>query len=489
MVGMASLRIRDLLTDTAKFLRRRGVDYADLRWEEKLHEELVVQNLQVQHASASASEGVCVRVLNRGAWGYASSSRFDREGLKQTAEKALEMARAIAQSSGPKVKLHPVEPARAQYRTPLEFDPFQVETQKKIDYLLWACHVLKDHPSIRMATAVLEFYRTTKLFCSTDGALIEQRITESGGMLEATAVLEGEVQRRSFPSSGCSSLAQAGYEHVKGLDFVGQAARVRKEAVTLLRARQCPSGLTTVVLMPDQLILQLHESCGHPTELDRALGMELSFAGGSFLTPDLLGKFRYGSKHVNITADATVAGGCGTFGYDDEGVPAQRTPLVREGTFVGYLSSRESAAQIKRSSSGAMRADGWNAVPIVRMTNVNLEPGAGTLQDLLGGVKRGILLATNKSWSIDDKRLNFQFGTEIGWEIRNGKLGQVLKNPVYTGITPEFWGSCSGVAGKPEWQLYGVPNCAKGEPVQVMHVGHGTAPARFEKVQVGAGAR
>ena len=482
---MAPSRIRDLLAGTAKLLQRRGVDYADLRWEGQLHEELVVQNLQVQHASTSASEGVCIRVLHRGAWGYASSSRFDGEGLKQTAEKALEMARAIAQDSGPRVKLRPVEPARAQYRTPLEVDPFEVETQKKIDYLLWAGQVLKEHPNIQMATAVLEFYRTDKLFCSTEGSLIEQRVTESGGMLEATAVLNGDVQRRSFPSAGCSSLAQAGYEHVKGLDFVGQAARVRNEAVALLRAKECPSGLTTVVLMPDQLILQLHESCGHPVELDRALGMELSFAGGSFLTPDLLGRFRYGSKLVNITADATVAGGCGTFGYDDEGVPAQRTPIIREGLFVGYLSSRESAAQIGRPSSGAMRADGWNAVPIVRMTNVNLEPGAGTLQDLVRDVKRGVLLATNKSWSIDDKRLNFQFGTEIGWEIRGGKVGQVLRNPVYTGITPEFWNSCSGVAGKAEWQLYGVPNCAKGEPVQVMHVGHGTAPARFEKVQVG----
>ena len=482
---MASPKIRDLLDGTIKLLRRRGVDYADLRWVEETHEELIVQNGQVHHVSTSESEGVCIRVLLRGTWGYAASSRFDREGLRQTADKALEMARAIAQDSQGKVKFHPIEPIRASYRTPLEVDPFEVETQKKIDYLLWACQVLQDHPNIRTATAMLEFFRTEKLFCSTEGSSIEQRVAESGGALEATAVLDNEVQRRSFPTANGSSLAQAGYEHVKHLDLVGQAARVRKEAVALLRAKECLSGVSTVILMPDQLILQLHESCGHPAELDRALGMELSFAGGSFLTPDLLGKFRYGSKLVNITADATVPQGCGTFGYDDEGTPAQRTPVVREGTFVGYLSSRESAAQIGRVSSGAMRADGWNAIPIVRMTNVNLEPGSGTLQDLLRDTKRGVLLATNKSWSIDDRRLNFQFGTEIGWEIHRGKVGQVLKNPVYTGITPEFWGSCSGVAGRAEWQMYGVPNCAKGEPVQVMHVGHGCSPARFEKVQVG----
>ncbi len=486
---MVPQRIQNLLNDTIRFLKGKGVDYADIRWVEQLHEELVVQNMQLQHVSHSTTEGCSIRVLTRGCWGYAASSRLDAPGLKHTASQAIEMARAIAQDSQEKVKIHPVEPVRARYQTPLEVDPFQVELQKKLDYLIWAVQVLKDHPNIKTATGTLEFYRTTKLFCSTEGSLIEQQIFESGGLLEATAILDNEVQRRSYPTANSSSLAQAGYEYVKSLDFVGQAARVRREAVSLLRAKECPSDITPVILMPDQLILQIHESCGHPVELDRALGMELSFAGGSFLTPELLGAFRYGSRMVNITADATTPLGCGTFGYDDEGVPAQRVPIIREGLFVGYLSSRETAPRIQRTSSGAMRADGWNAVPIIRMTNVNLEPGVGTLQDLIRDTKRGILMATNKSWSIDDRRLNFQFGTEIGWEIRNGQIGQVLKNPMYTGITPEFWGSCSGIAGKGEWQLYGVPNCAKGEPVQLMHVGHGGSPARFEKVQVGRAAR
>ena len=482
---MASQRIRNLLNQTIRDLKRRGVEYADCRWVEQLHEEIIVQNLQVQHIATSTTEGISIRVLSHGAWGYAASSRVDPVGLKHTGTQALEMARAVALSHQGKVAFPKMEPVRARYETPLTVDPFQVELQKKLDYLFWAVHVLKDHPNIKTATATLEFYRTDKVFCSTEGSLIEQRITESGGSLEATAILGSEVQRRSYPTANSSSLAQAGFEYVKGLDFVGHAARVRQEAVELLRAKECPSTGTTVVLMPDQLILQLHESCGHPVELDRALGMELSFAGGSFLTPDLLGSFRYGSKRVNITADATFPQGCGTFAYDDEGVPAQRVPIIREGLFVEYLSSRETATRIHRASSGAMRADGWNSVPIVRMTNVSLEPGTGTLEDLIGDTKKGILMATNKSWSIDDRRLNFQFGTEIAWEIKNGRVGQVFKNPVYTGITPEFWGSCSGIAGTGEWQLYGVPNCAKGEPVQIMHVGHGASPARFEKVQVG----
>ncbi len=477
--------LRELLEQIVKFLMRRGVDYADLRWVEQLHEEVVVQNMHLQHVSTSSSEGVSIRVLYKGFWGYASSSRVDAQGLKNTAEQAIEMAKAIAIGSRARVFLRPIEPVRASYKSPLEVDPFQVELQKKIDYLMWANHVLKDHDNIKTATSSLEFFQTKKLFCSTEGSLIEQQITESGGFLESTAILNGEVQKRSYPSANSPSLGQAGYEYVKALDFVGQAARLKREAVSLLRAKECPAGTTTVILMPDQLILQLHESCGHPAELDRAMGMELSFAGGSFLTPDLLGSYRYGSKLVNVTADAALPLGCGSFAYDDEGVPAQRVPIVREGIFVGYLSSRETAARINRTSTGAMRAEGWNSVPIVRMTNVNLEPGTGTLQDLIRDTKKGILLATNKSWSIDDRRLNFQFGTEIGWEIKNGRVGQVLKNPVYTGITPEFWGSCSGIAGKGEWQLYGVPNCGKGEPIQVMHVGHGASPARFEKVQVG----
>ena len=480
--------MRGLLAEICKLLKRRGVDYADARWVEQQHEELVVQNLQLQHVSLSTTEGISIRVLTRGAWGHASSCQFDPVSLKHTAEKAIEMAKAVAGSSQGKAKFPSGPPAKGRYETPMGVDPFGVEMQKKLDYLMWTTQVLKDHSHIKTATAMLEFFRTDKLFCSTEGSLVEQRITESGGTIEAVAGLDHETQKRSFPSSNGSCLAQAGYEYVKGLDFVGEADRVRKEAVALLRAKECPSGIRTVILLPDQLILQLHESCGHPAELDRALGMELSFAGGSFLTPDLLGKFRYGSKRVNITADATTPSGCGTFAYDDEGVPARRVPIIREGLFVDYLSSRESAAAIGRSSSGAMRADGWNSVPIVRMTNVNLEPGQGTLREMIEDTKKGILMATNKSWSIDDKRLNFQFGTEIAWEIQNGKIGQVLKNPVYTGITPEFWGSCSAIAGPEEWKLYGVPNCAKGEPVQVMHVGHGTSPARFEKVQVGAHA-
>ena len=480
------VQIAGALQATAKQLKRSGVDYADLRWVYVTEESIEVEDGAVEHLSSSISEGIAIRALIHGAWGYACSSVVTAKGTLQTARRALEMAKGAAQFASTKVAFPEHPPQRGSYRTPLEIDPFTVPLNKKLDYLMWANRVLGDHASIRTASATMDFYRTEKVFVSTEGSLIHQEITESGAALEAVAELGGEIQSRSYPISNDGSLAQAGYEYVKQLDLVGNAERIRKEVVSLLRAPECPSGIQDLILMPDQLVLQLHESCGHPIELDRVLGSEVSFAGGSFLDPGKLGKFQYGSKLVNITADATCPMGVGTFGYDDEGVPAQTYPVVRDGIFVEYLSSRESAADVGLSSTGAMRADAWSATPLVRMTNINLTPGVGTLKDLIQSTRRGILMATNKSWSIDDMRLNFQFGCEIAWEIRNGKIGQVYKNPVYTGITPKFWGSMDAVTAESEWKLFGLPNCGKGEPVQTMHTGHGASPARFKRVQIGS---
>jgi TldD protein len=252
--------------------------------------------------------------------------------------------------------------------------------------------------------------------------------------------------------------------------------------------------VTTLILGPTQLALQVHESCGHPTELDRVFGSEAAYAGTSFLTPDKLGTFRYGSPVVNLTADATLPGGLGTFRWDDEGVPAQRVPLVRDGLFVGYLTSRETAVRLAQirgwdvhgaRSGGAMRASGWNRIPLIRMTNISIEPGEWTFDDLIADTADGIYMETNRSWSIDDKRLNFQFGTEIGYEIKRGKRGRLLKNCTYTSLTPQFWGSCDAICNQDHWQVWGTPNCGKGQPSQIAHTGHGAAPARFRNVRVG----
>jgi TldD protein len=324
-----------------------------------------------------------------------------------------------------------------------------------------------------------------KLFLSTEGAEIRQQINWCGGGIQAVAIKNGEVQRRSYPSSFRGNFATSGYEFFKSLELAKNAKQAGTEVVQLLKAEKCPSTTTNLILSGDQLALQIHESCGHPTELDRALGMEADYAGTSFLTPDKLEKFKYGSKTVNIVADATVPSGLGTFGYDDEGIPAKKVYLVKNGMFVGYQSSRETAALLNlKESSGGMRADSPLAIPLIRMTNINLLPGDWNSEELIEDTQHGILMQTNRSWSIDDKRLNFQFGTEIGWLIKNGSKEKIVKNPTYTGITPEFWASCDAVS-KDDWMMWGTPNCGKGVPGQVMYVGHGCGTARYKKIRVG----
>jgi TldD protein len=272
---------------------------------------------------------------------------------------------------------------------------------------------------------------------------------------------------------------------VTDADFAGNAERVAEEAVALLSADVCPSKETTLILDGSQLALQIHESCGHPSELDRVFGTEAAFAGRSFLTTEKRNNFRYGSDIVNLTADSVRPRGLGTFGWDDEGVPASSTPLVRNGEFVGYLMSRETASQLGLESNGCMRADGWNRIPLIRMTNVSIEAGTWKVEDIIADTDDGIFMETNRSWSIDDMRLNFQFGTEIGYEIKVGKRGRLLKNCTYAGITPDFWKSCDAIANAQHWRLWGTPNCGKGEPMQTIGTGHGAAPARFRNVKVG----
>jgi TldD protein len=367
----------------------------------------------------------------------------------------------------------------------MERDPFDVPLQEKVELLTRASQAMEAVEGVSFAEAAVDLYRRRTAFASSEGASIEQTIVNSGGGIEATAIDDGEMQRRSFPNSFRGHLTAAGWEHVLQLGLVENARRTGLEAVELLSAEECPSEVTTVVLDSGQVELQVHESVGHPVELDRVLGMEESYAGSSFVKPSDRGKLRYGSELVSITADATIPGGLGTFAYDDEGVPAQRVPILVDGVFQNFLSSRETAPVIGATSTGAMRADGWQNLPLIRMTNINLEPREGTLAEIIGDTKDGLFFSTNQSWSIDDHRVNFQFGCEIAWRIRDGKLAEMYKNPNYTGITTEFWGSCDAIAGRDEWVLWGTPNCGKGQPGQVARVGHGVSPARFRNVQVG----
>lgn len=461
-----------------------GASYADVRIVRERTEEITVKNGRVEGVLVHESEGFGIRAIAGGAWGFASSCRLAPAEADRVAALAVRIARASALAKRADVNLGPAVVSSGSYATPVKINPFAVPLEERIQLLLSADSAMRQVGGITLAESSFECIRTDKLFASTDGSLVEQNLVETGGGIEATAVRDGEVQKRSFPNSFGRHQGTAGYEFLLDMHLVENAPLIAEQAVQLLSAPQCPSDLvTTLILDPTQLALQVHESCGHPIELDRVLGMEASYAGTSFLTLEKLGNFRYGSDVVNIAADATVPQGLGTFGYDDEGVPAQTVPIIQNGIFVNYLTSRETATELGQKSNGTMRADGWNRIPLIRMTNINLEPGLWKLDDLIADTDDGIYMQTNKSWSIDDKRLNFQFGTEIAWEIKGGKLGQMYRNATYTGITPRFWGSCDAVCR--EWNVWGTPNCGKGEPGQTAHVGHGAAAGRFRNVRVG----
>jgi len=463
----------------------RGASYADMRIVRRLRQTIVVKNGRVEVLSQSENQGFGVRVIAGGGWGFASSNRLESAEVDAITAQAVEIARASALAKKADADIGPPVVSAGAYRTPVQRDPFAVPMAEKIDLLLRANAELRKTPAIVAAECSMEFIRELKTFASSEGSFVEQELIETGGGMEALAASADDVQKRSYPNSFGRHQGTAGYELIEAMDLPGNALRLGDEAAALLSAPQCPSGLMTVILGPTQLALQVHESCGHPIELDRVLGTEAAYAGTSFLTLDKLGAFQYGSPIVNITADATTAGGLGSFGYDDEGVPAQATPIIRAGRFVGYLTSRETARRLGQTSNGTMRADGWNRLPIIRMTNINLEPGDWALDDLLADSDGGLYMEMNKSWSIDDKRLNFQFATEVAYEIKAGKLGKLYKNATYTGITPEFWGNCDAICSRRHWNVWGTPNCGKGQPSQTAHVGHGAAPARFRNIRVG----
>ncbi len=477
--------MKDILLRALDTAKRRGATYADARFVNLQTETVTAKNGRVESVTSVQTRGFGVRAIANGAWGFACSSRLQANEADRVAAAAVRIAQSSSSRQQQSVDLGSPMKIVGRYKTPIIKDPFAVSLAEKVDVLLRACAEMRRVNSIKVAEASIEIVKMEKIFASTEGSLVEQEIVETGCGMEATSVGDGDVQRRSYPNSVGRHQGTEGWEFVERQDLVGNAPRVAEEASALLKAKMCPSGSLTVILDGSQAALQVHESCGHPIELDRVLGMEAAFAGTSFLTTDKLGRLRYGSDNVNITADATVAGGLGTFGYDDEGVPAQRVEVVKDGLFVGYLTSRETAGLLGQTSNGTARASSWDRIPLIRMTNINLEPGPWRLEDLITDTDNGIYMSTNKSWSIDDKRLNFQFGTEIAWEVKKGKLGDMLKNATYTGITPKFWASCDAVCNRDHWVVWGTPNCGKGQPEQVGHVGHGASPARFRNVQVG----
>ena len=478
--------MKDPIDRAINYAQSQQVQYADIRLVQNRTETIVVKNGVVETFNYAETLGFGVRTLVSGAWGFASSHDLSVQEIERITAMAIDIAKASSRAPGGQIDLGPPVSSQGKYQTPIEIDPFSLSQETKLAELMAADTELAREQGIRVRRGNLTFIREDKWFANTEGARTEQTIYESGGGIQAIAVGGGEVQSRSYPSSAGRQQVTAGWEAVQDWDLPGNAARIASETVALLTADPCPRDLTTTLILGgDQVALQVHESCGHPIELDRVFGTEAAYAGTSFLTTEKLNTFQYGSEVVNLTAESQRPFGLGTFGWDDEGVPAQSTPIVKDGLFVGYLMSRETASQLGKVSNGCMRASGWNRAPLIRMTNVSLEAGNWDLEDMIADTDQGIFMETNRSWSIDDKRYNFQFGTEVGYEIKNGKLGRLLRNPTYTGITPEFWNSCDAVANLKSWKMYGTPNCGKGQPGQIAHTGHGASPARFRNVRVG----
>ncbi len=480
--------MKDLALRALDAVARRGVTYADARAIEIVEQEITTKNGKAGHVSSSESVGIGIRVLAFGCWGFAATDELTSEGVEAAAELALEIARAGTAARKREVSLAPEDKYEATWVSPISIDPFSVPVDRKLGVLLAVDAELRRTKGINLAEASMHFERRRQVFASTLGSLIDQTRYLSGAGFTALCYQEGEIQKRSYPNSFGGQYQLKGYELVDELRLLENAPRMAEEAVALHSADQCPEGEFDLIVDSSQLGLQIHESIGHPIELDRVLGTEANYAGMSFLTLNHLDRLRYGSEIVNVVCDARVehGPGLGTFAFDDEGVPAQGTDIIRDGRFVGYMTSRETAAEVGQArSNGCMRADGWGRLPLIRMTNVSLEPGEQSLEEVMDS-PHAIYMETNKSWSIDDKRYNFQFGCEIGWEMKNGKRIRMLKNPSYSGISTEFWNACAAIAGPEHWTLWGVPNCGKGQPEQVMGTGHGASPSRFRKIKVGS---
>lgn len=467
--------------DTAAKL---GAEYADVRFGETRDEHIEVRNGVVSSLSDGESAGFSVRALVNGAWGFASSADMSDAELDRVGALAVSIAKASAKVKGHGISLVPSKAYVDSYKTPFEIDPATVTLGERIGYLLAAEKEVRAAKGVTVARAWMDIWRTNKYFANSEGSKIDQSLLQCGSAVHALAVGQNDVQDRCFPGTG-GLYQTGGYEIIRKANLLDNGLRIGEEAVALLSADQCPSGTMDVILSGDQVSLQIHESIGHPLELDRVLGWEANFSGTSFATLDKLGTFRYGSEQVNVVIDMTCPLALATHGYDDEGVKATPTYLIRDGILVGYMAGRDTAGTANVGLSGCVRAEYWGRLPMIRIGNVNLEAGSVPAERLFDDVKQGVYMESNRSWSIDDKRLNFQFGCQLGYEIKDGKKGKMLKNPTYAGMTPAFWRSCDAIGNAQSWVPWGTPNCGKGEPLQTARSCQGAAPTRFRNVTVG----
>jgi TldD protein len=461
-----------------------GATYADARVMHRRYESMTARNGDVEDLGQDEDSGIGVRALVGSGWGFYAVPDLDDTSVRLAGSRATAIAESSAMVSRAATTLLPGEVNVGSWASECGTDPLGVSLSTKGDMLVRASATMVEHGA-DLAEAMYQIWDTAKWFVSSEGARVDQHVRECGAGIMATSIGDGETQRRSYPAAR-GQYGTRGWELVEEIDIEAHAARVAEESRALLSAPPCPSRETTLILGGEQMALQIHESVGHAIELDRILGWEAAYAGTSWLDLAQIGALQYGSELMNITIDPTIPGALGSFGFDDEGTAATPRDAVRDGTWVGVLAGRDSAAIAGLDYAGSVRADGWARLPMVRMTNVGFEPGPHTLEEIIAATGDGIYMETNRSWSIDDKRLNFQFGTEVGYEVKDGQLGRLLRNPTYTGIGPQFWRSLDMLSS--EIVSWGTPNCGKGQPGQTGHTGHPAAPGRFRNVRVGVRA-
>lgn len=462
-----------------------AVDFCSLRFMHTRSEYLSVRQNILQPVSTSEDAGVMITIIDKGGLGYAGTSDLTESGLRRAAARAQAWAR---QSAGRSVidyatVAHP-HPT-GEYTSPVRLPWENVPLSDKITLLRTTSEQLKTDERIVDWEAALWHTESNTLFVTADGGRVHQAFSYIVPMMSATANAGAETQTRTFAGRGYCR--QGGLEVLDQCGFHDTAPRLAEEAVQLLLAPNCPTGPMDVLLAPDQMILQIHESIGHPLELDRILGDERNYAGTSFVTPEMFGSYRYGSELLNVTFDPTRPEEFASYAFDDDGRPAQKEYVIRDGVLLRGLGS--STSQVRSGLPGVAnaRATNWNRPPIDRMANLNLEPGSSRFEDMVTAIERGVYMQTNVSWSIDDSRNKFQFGCEWGQVIENGKLTTVVKNPNYRGISATFWRSLKMVGRRDTLAVLGSPYCGKGEPNQVIRVGHASPPCLFANVEVFGG--
>lgn len=440
---------------------------------------------EVPNVSDTESFGFGVRVIVNGAWGFAASPIVTTEEIRRITGEAVLVAKANASIQSSPLTLAPVKAYHARWVSPHEKNPFDVPLQEKLDIVRKAAAETKKGKEVFQAFSNLNFHSEDKYFASSEGSSIQQFILQTFPMIVAAGVdmSKGISKSRSYAAMPLL----AGWEEVAKANLVENAQRIREEVAEHLKAPAVTAGKKDLVLMPSHLFLTIHESIGHSTELDRALGYEANFAGTSFLTKDKMGKMRVGSEIMNVFGDRTMERGLATCAYDDDGVKTTRFPIIEKGIFTHYQTIRDQAHMVgEKESRGCCYADSWASIPFQRMPNVWLEAGkpGTTLQDLIGGIEDGILIDGRGSYSIDQQRYNFQFGGDAFWEIKGGKKGNMISRVAYQSRTPDFWQSCDGIADQSYWQQHGSGNDGKGEPMQTNSMSHGCSPARFRQINV-----